>query len=122
MQINEIYFAGFVGADAKSFDTKSGGKIVSINVCHTQKGKNGANDTSTWVRVKATGGWSELASGIKRGDNVIVKGPVGISEYTNKEGVKKTSIEIFAYSLAVIRKEARKEETTSEEVSEDIPF
>ncbi len=122
MQLNELLLAGFVGKDAAEHTTKSGTRIVSFNLCHTNKGKNGGKDISTWVRVKVFGQWCETAIQIKKGDNVFVKGPISLSEY-EKDGVKHSMIEMIANSIAVIKKVERQAEAVQDvDDFADIPF
>jgi single-strand DNA-binding protein len=129
MQLNDISFAGFVGRDAETKVTQNNAKIVNFNLCHTLKGKDGRADVSTWVRVKVFGAWAETASSLKKGDNVFVKGSLNVTEYTNKEGVKKTMVEISAFNLAVLKTDARpdkKEEISKAQLDDydldSIPF
>lgn len=124
MQLNELYFAGHVGKDAESFTTKTGKQIVSFNLCHTIKGKNGAKDATTWIRAKVFGAWCESAIQIKKGDNVFVKGTLQISEYT-KDNEKRTMVEVLANSISIMKKFERAKETEYAPPEEDyshIPF
>lgn len=124
MQLNEIFFAGFVGQDPNDKTTANNLRIVDFNLCSTYKGKNGSKDISTWVRVKVFGGWCDLASKVKKGDNVFVKGSLSINEY-EKDGIKKTSVEVIANSLSIIKKDDKDSHQVPkvEEIRlEDIPF
>lgn len=130
MQLNEIFFAGFVGKDASDHTGQSGNRVVSFNVCQTTRSKNGGKDVSTWVRVKAFSGWAEYAAQIKKGDNVFVVGKLNISEYTDKNNVKQTNVEILASALSVLRKqETRTSDSTDTQAAppaddfyDNIPF
>lgn len=126
MQLNDVTFSGFVGKDATEHTTPNGVRIVSFNMCHTAKGKNGNKDVSTWMRFKVFGNWCDTASQIKKGDNVIVRGSLSSSEYTNKEGVKVTSTEVIAHSLGIIKKDAKAASEAKSAVDDidlaNIPF
>lgn len=122
MQMNELLIAGFVGRDAEDNTTKGGTRIVTFNVCHTVKGKNGAKDVNTWVRAKVFGTWCDTAAGIKKGDNVLIKGPICLNEFTGKDGTAKSSLEIIANTIGLLKKsEARSVAAPVEDYS-DIPF
>lgn len=97
MQLNEVTFAGFLGKDAEVFVTQSGVKIVTLSVCHTYKADS--KETTTWMKVKVFGGWADSADKYRKGDNVLVRGRLTESKFEDKEGNKRTSIEIAASSV-----------------------
>src|SRR5687768_4260497 len=107
MQVNEVMFAGYAGRDADVRDPKAGSKLASLRVCHTQKGKNGAADVSTWVNIKAFGFAAEDAARVKKGDNVIVKGSLSLSTWKGKDGTDKSELVIMAFALGVLERSER---------------
>lgn len=110
MQLNELTFAGNAGRDAEERTTKLGVRIVSFSLCHTTKGREG--DKSLWVTVKVFENPDRLgtkylcddAAKIKKGANVFVKGPISLHEFTNKDGEKKTSLEMIANQVGVFER------------------
>jgi single-strand DNA-binding protein len=105
VQVNDFVLAGFVGKDAEDRVTQGGTRIVSFPLCHTDKGKDGRADTSTWVRVKTFGGWCDTAAAIRKGDNVMVKGKLNVSSYTDKDGKERTSVEVIAHAVGLLVRE-----------------
>lgn len=103
MQINDITFAGYVGGDAKSGATQTGKESVQFSLCHTKKTDRG--EESTWVQVQVYGAWVGLATGIRKGDNVVVKGLLQVKQYKDRAGVDKTWVSIFAHSLGIVQRE-----------------
>lgn len=115
MLINELTFAGNAGKDAVDKTTANGTRIVTFSLCHTQKGKQGSPDKSTWITVKAFSWAAETAARIKKGMNVYVKGPLSVDEYVGQDGAKKTSVCLIANSIGIIEKG---EHRTAEHVKE----
>ncbi len=102
MNINEVLFGGRAGADADDKTTTSGIRIVTLSICHNQKGKDGRPDTATWIRAKAFGGWCSYAATVRKGDRVVIKGPLTISPWEDKEGVKHTEVAVIIHNMAIL--------------------
>lgn len=124
-QINQVTFAGYVGKDAED-RTLPGGqtRVVSFSMCHTEKGKNGREDVSTWVRVKVFGAWCDTAAQVKKGDNVLVMGKLQVQNYKGKDGSEKTSVDLLAHTLGVLQKTPPPQSKAASGAmpEEDIPF
>ncbi len=106
MLINDIIFAGFAGRDAEDRVTGGGTRIVTLSLCHTEKKEN-REEVSTWVRVKVFGAWCDTAANVAKGDNVLVKGKLNVSQYTDSSGKERTSVDIITHALGVIAREQR---------------
>lgn len=130
MNLNEVKFAGNAGRDAEDKIVGNGTRIVTFSLGHTQKGKNGAADKTTWLTCKAFGFSADTAARIKKGMNVFVAGPLNIDDYTDKNGVKKTSTCVIAHSIGIIERESYRQtdhvKTPAVDAynpfGEDIPF
>src|SRR5687768_8340626 len=106
MLVNDIVFGGYAGKDAEDRTTKGGTRIVTLSVCHTEKARNDqSQDVTTWVRVKAFGGWADLAAKVQKGDNVVVKGKLNVSPYKDNEGRERVSVDIVAHAIGVIARQ-----------------
>lgn len=123
MSINELKFAGHIGGEIKTGTSQSGKLWVMFNLCHTQKGKDGQPDQSTWVRVKCFGWAAENAKVFQKGDNVIAVGSLQVQNW-EKDGKKGTSVDLFAQQVGKIVKVAKAETIQATTVAgfDDIPF
>jgi single-stranded DNA-binding protein len=54
------------------------------------------NDKTTFFPLRLFGKLAEGSESIKKGAKVLVDGKLGVSEYTDKEGQKRTSFRILA--------------------------
>lgn len=106
MQTNDVTFAGYAGRDAEDRVTQGGTRIVTFPLCHTEKDNQG-QDRSTWVRVKVFGGWCDAAATVTKGQNVVVKGKLNVENYTTKEGVERTSVDIIAFAVGLLERQER---------------
>ncbi len=123
MQLNEITFAGFVGKDAEVKTVGNNLKVGTFSLCHTEKGRDGKEDTTTWVRVTAWGNWADTAGTFKKGDNVVVKGKLNVKQFKH-EGVERTSVDVVANAIGRIQKEAPKAQASASKPADDfeMPF
>lgn len=108
MNINQGYIAGFAGADATTRTAQNGKDWTTFNLAHTQKGREGIPDKTTWFQVKAFGYSNEVAQHVKKGDNVLVSGIIQLDSYKDKSGVEKTSLVIIAQQVGILTKDGRK--------------
>lgn len=92
-----------VGADNLS--------LASFSLAHTPRSKkNGewVDGDTNWYRVVKFGAMAEaLAQTVKKGDEVIVIGTLKLNNYTDKNGVEKSQMEITASEIGVVPKIAR---------------
>ena len=99
MLLNEVTIAGNVGSDARDGATQNGTRVVTFSLAHNEKGKDGRQDVTTWVRVKVFGGWCDFAASCKKGDNVFVKGKLNVQTYKDKNGVERTSVDVIPFAM-----------------------
>jgi single-strand DNA-binding protein len=122
VQINEIYFAGNLGQDAKVFTTKDDKKVVTLRLCHSNKDK-----TPTWVNVKCFGVGAEISKDFRKGQSVFIIGFLTENKWTGKDGVEKATLEIVARQVHLVSKpEAVKKPSADivepDPVIDDFPF
>jgi single-strand DNA-binding protein len=109
MQHNEIYFAGYAGRDAEEITTASGVRIVKFSLCHTEKGRDGRGDISTWLEIVTFGTWCDLAATVRKGNNVMVKGKLQIRDWETKEGEMRQAMEVVTLTLGIFLRGERRE-------------
>jgi single-strand DNA-binding protein len=86
-------------------------QLVNFSLAHTPRSKkNGewVDGETNWYRVVRFGSGAEaIAQTVKKGDEVIVIGTMKLNNYTDKNGVEKTQMEITASEIGVVPKIAR---------------
>lgn len=98
--INLTVFEGYLGADAEVKALGNGKSVVNYRLAHTRRFKGGdgtAKDETTWMSVVD---WKpsapNLAKFLTKGRNIKVIGRLQSRDYEDKNGNKRTSIEIVA--------------------------
>lgn len=104
MFTNSIFFGGLAGKDGEVRTTSNGKSIGMVSVCHTEKGKDGREDTTTWVNAKSFGYLAPYFAQIKKGDNVMIEGSLNVSNYKTKNNESRTSVDIFVKKLSVAKR------------------
>ena len=86
-------------------------ELVTFSLAHTPRSKkNGewVDGDTNWYRVIKFGKQAEtLAQTLKKGDEVIVIGTLKLNNYTDKNGVEKSQMEITVSELGVVPKMAK---------------
>lgn len=91
--MNIVCFAGTLGTDPETRSTQSGKTVVSFRMAVRQWGK----DEPLWLGVKAWGKTGEsVANNMKKGCKVTVGGRLAIDEWQDRDGNKRTSVEVIA--------------------------
>lgn len=98
--LNLTVFEGFLGSDAEVKTLQSGKSVVSYRVANTRKYKAGdgqIHQETVWMNVVD---WkpsaASLAKYLTKGKPVKVIGRLSSRDYEDKNGVKRTAIEIVA--------------------------
>lgn len=105
--INDLTILGNVGKDAESKTTSSQKEVVSFSIAHSRgKDKQTGEEKSFWINVTVFEGnsrwWVDQAKSVRKGDKVLVKGPIELRTYIDKNGASKQSLDIIANSILII--------------------
>ncbi len=93
--MREITIAGNVGKDVEvQYGKTSGMAYATMNVAVSRKVKD--KFESDWYTVRVFGEMAEACGEIKKGERVIVSGRLQLSEWTDKTGAKRLSVELMA--------------------------
>lgn len=93
---------GNLGTDPETKTIKSGNTVCSFSVAVNGRDENG-EDKVTWVRVSAWGKTGDLCQQfLAKGRQVFVAGRLTQREYEDKNGVKRTSLELNAEGVQFI--------------------
>jgi single-strand DNA-binding protein len=106
MSVNKVILVGRLGKDPETRYT-SGGQAVchfSLATDESFKDKSGERQKRTeWHRITVWGKQAEIAQQyLKKGAQIYVEGSIRSSEWTDKEGQKKTSYEINASNFRML--------------------
>jgi single-strand DNA-binding protein len=106
--MNNWNFTGNLGRDAESRYTQSGDAVVSFTTA--VKSGFGEKATTTWVNCSMWGKRGEaVAEYLKKGALVGVSGEVALREYQDKDGQKRSSLDVRVNDLTLLGKQERKE-------------
>jgi single-strand DNA-binding protein len=101
---NKIAIVGYLGKDPELRYTPQGIAVCNINVATTERRKDSRTgepqDITTWFRVTL---WRRLAEIVNqylaKGKQVYIEGRLRQEEYTDRDGVKRTSLAVDATDL-----------------------
>ncbi|HZS09797.1 MAG TPA: single-stranded DNA-binding protein [Blastocatellia bacterium] len=100
---NKITIVGYLGRDPELRYTPQGTAVCSFSVATTEKRKDKtgeAQEQTTWFRVTLWGQQAEVAGQyLHKGRQVYVEGRLRQEEYTDREGNKRTALEVNATEL-----------------------
>ena len=93
---NKIIIVGYLGRDPEIRYVPSGEAVCSFTMATTEKKKDGTDDT-TWFRITIWGRRGEAANQyLSKGKQVYIEGRLKQQEYTDRDGNKRTSLEVTA--------------------------
>lgn len=103
--MNVFNFTGNLGGDCETRYTQAGKAVVSFSVA--VKAGFGENASTTWVRCSMFDKRAEAVSPyLTKGQLVGVSGEFSAREWEDKQGQKRTSIEVRVNDLTLLGKKA----------------
>ena len=119
MYLNNVTLTGFVGGDAQTRSTKNNTTLATFSLATKQSWKDRESgewaSRTDWHRAVAFGRLADLASSLRKGDNIQVQGTLRTREYVQGES-KKTVTEIRVRSLLKLDR-SHKQNATQPEVA-----
>ena len=86
---------GNLGGDAE-IKTLGNNNYISFNVAHSERDSNG-QETTQWISVlRYDNGRGGLLPYLKRGTKVYVAGSLRVNNYTDRNGMQRTSLDLNA--------------------------
>jgi single-strand DNA-binding protein len=128
MSFNRIQINGYLGRDAETKVLPNGTTVATFSVATSEKIKG--DEVTTWFRVSLFGKQAEsLAQYLLKGTQVDVLGRLRQSEFTDKDGNHRTSLEVVASDVQLIGKkdtakvtDAGAGNSTVHDDEQEIPF
>jgi single-strand DNA-binding protein len=103
---NKVIIVGYLGRDPELRYTPQGTAVCNFSVATTEKRKDRAGemqDVTTWFRVSAWGRQAEIANQyLAKGRQVYVEGRLRQEEFTDRDGNRRTSLEVHETDLHFI--------------------
>lgn len=97
---NKITIVGHLGRDPEVRYLPDGTAVTSFSMATSEKKKDRsgeAQDITTWFKVTVWGKQGEVASQyLAKGSQAYVEGRLSQSEYTDKDGNRRTSLDVRA--------------------------
>ncbi len=97
---NKIVIVGYLGRDPEIRYLPDGTAVCNFSIATTEKRKDRsgeAQDVTTWFRVNVWGKQAESANQyLSKGRQVYVEGRLTQQEYTDRDGNRRTSLEVKA--------------------------
>lgn len=122
--INKVILVGNVGKDPEIKALQDGTTVANFSVATSEKRKE--KKYTEWHNCCAFGKVAEIVKDwVRKGSLVYVEGSSRTSEYTDKEGIKRKSVQVIVGQLRNMS--FKKEETHSDAYEtppsdEDVPF
>lgn len=101
----EATFTGNAGGDPQEHTFQSGDSVAQVSVGVNQGYKDRqtgdwVDQGTMWVRVTLPSGVDPTR--IRKGDRLLVTGPIRQRQYTAKDGTQRTSLDCRARQLAIV--------------------
>lgn len=127
---NSFTIAGYLGADPElRYTPEEGVAVANFSVAVTRRRGEESSPTD-WFRVVT---WRKLAEAcaahLTKGRPVLVKGPMYVRKYTDREGIQRTSYEVHANRVVFLpsgnsggNNSANSGPAPTEYSNDDVPF
>jgi len=100
---NKIVIVGYLGRDPEIRYTPQGTAVCNFTIATTEKRKDRTGegqDITTWFRVSVWGRQAEVANQyLSKGKQVYLEGRLRQEEYTDRDGNRRTSLEVSATDM-----------------------
>lgn len=103
---NKITIVGYLGRDPELRYTPQSQAVCNFSIATTERRKESSGDaqeSTTWFRVTVWGKLAEIVNQyLSKGKQVYVEGRLRQTEFTDREGNKRTSLEVTASEIQFI--------------------
>ncbi len=100
---NKIMIVGYLGRDPEIRYTPQGQAVCNFSIATTERKKDNTGefqDLTTWFKITVWGRQAEVANQyLSKGKQVYVEGRLRQTEYTDREGMKRTTLEVNATDI-----------------------
>ena len=119
---NKIIIVGHLGRDPLLRYTPQSTAVCDFSVATSEK--RGGEESVTWFKVSVWGRQAEVVSQyVKKGDPLYIEGRLKQTEYTDKEGEKRTVLEVNASDIQFIKgRDSNEAPAPKPKTDDDDPF
>src|SRR5918911_375448 len=107
---NSATIVGYVGRDPERRSLPGGDPVTDFSVATTERWRTQGGqerEQTTWFRVSCFGRLAAVANDyLHKGSYVYVEGPLTQREWTDREGVRRTTLEVRARELRMLDRAA----------------
>jgi single-strand DNA-binding protein len=99
---NKITIVGYLGRDPQIRYTPQGTAVCDFSIATSERRGGGADaqDITTWFKITVWGKQAETANQyLAKGRQVYIEGRLRQEEYTDREGLKRTSLTVNASDI-----------------------
>ncbi|MBI1761589.1 MAG: single-stranded DNA-binding protein [Acidobacteria bacterium] len=100
---NKITIVGYLGRDPEIRYTPSGEAVCNFSVATTERRKDASGefqDLTTWFKITVWRRQAEIANQyLSKGKQVYVEGRLRQTEYTDRDGNRRTALEVTASDI-----------------------
>ena len=118
--LNKVMIIGSVGRDPEGRYTPAGTPVTTFSVATNRRSKEGGEETE-WFTVVA---WEKLAETcntyLTKGQKVYVEGRLQTRTWEDKEGQKKSKVEVIANQVLFLSPKANGH--GEEDTADEMPF
>ena len=105
---NKITIVGYLGRDPELKFLPSGNAVCNFSVAATEKrnSRDGeAQETTTWFKITVWGKQAENCNEyLSKGSQAYIEGRLSLQEYTDREGQKRSTLEVNASDVRFLGK------------------
>lgn len=117
---NKITLLGHLGRDVETRYLPDGTAVASFSVATSEKKKDRsgeAQDITTWFRCTVFGKLAELCGQyLSKGSLAYIEGRLSQNEYTDKDGNKRTSLEVRADNVQFLDRRSQSDSRPADEL------
>jgi len=121
--VNKVILIGRLGADPELKYMPSGDPVANFNLATNEsyRDKDGNTQEKTeWHRIVAFKRLAEICGEyLKKGSQVYIEGRIQSRSWEDKNGVKKYTTEIIAYTMQMLGKKGEIDESTTDQPTQD---
>lgn len=121
--LNKVMIIGHLGRDPEMRYTPSGRPVTtfSVAVSRTWNSSDGSRRSETeWFNVVAWGNLAEICNKyLTKGQQVYIEGRLQTRRWDDKEGQKRTSVEVVANEMMMLGDRRSKRDTQPETAAQD---
>jgi single-strand DNA-binding protein len=117
--VNKVILVGNLGSDPEFRMTQAGKAVANFSIATTDRWTNKAGEKqekTEWHKIVLWGRQAEVANQyLKKGSSVYIEGKIQTRSWEDKEGNKRSAVEIVCESLQFLSSPGKREDTKQEE-------